>query len=206
MKHKITVYVEAVSLMETINDQLEENLISRMDTDFDKTLDEPDHKKRAKLVKLHKRNVSEVSPVCEEIYPHQVRMRQISINLSFLLENACYNKSYDAVARYFAEYDFLSQTITKEVKKVKNDVLVDFLERCTVLNENYFQVLMTTLETLKYNVIARMTNHPEIYIDLNVEEDSRLDFDTIKDVYKSQLKKLKEDHKKQKKQAVENNV
>lgn len=170
-----------------------------MDDEFDKTLEEPDHKLRSKLVKQHKRNVQDITPVVYEIYPMQVRMTQIETNLSFVLENACYNKSYLAVARYFAEYDFLSQQIKKEVGKVKNsDVLKDFLERSSVLNTNWFDSMTATLAVMKQLVIEKMKNHPEIYIDLDVEKDSELDFEAVKAEYKNTLKKLKEDLKKQK--------
>lgn len=199
MVHDIKNYSVALNAMHTIKAQLSENLLSRMDDEFDKTLEEPDHKLRSKLVKQHKRNVQDVTPVVYEIYPMQVRMTQIETNLSFVLENACYNKSYLAVARYFAEYDFLSQQIKKEVGKVKNsDVLKDFLERSSVLNTNWFDSMTATLAVMKQLVIEKMKNRPEIYIDLDVEKDSELDFEAVKAEYKNTLKKLKEDLKKQK--------
>jgi hypothetical protein len=199
MVHDIKNYSVALNAMHTIKAQLSENLLSRMDDEFDKTLEEPDHKLRSKLVKQHKRNVQDVTPVVYEIYPMQVRMTQIETNLSFVLENACYNKSYLAVARYFAEYDFLSQQIKKEVGKVKNsDVLKDFLERSSVLNTNWFDSMTATLAVMKQLVIEKMNNRPEIYIDLDVEKDSELDFEAVKAEYKKTLKKLKEDLKKQK--------
>ncbi len=199
MVHDIKNYSVALNAMHTIKAQLSENLLSRMDDEFDKTLEEPDHKLRSKLVKQHKRNVQDVTPVVYEIYPMQVRMTQIETNLSFVLENACYNKSYLAVARYFAEYDFLSQQIKKEVGKVKNsDVLKDFLERSSVLNTNWFDSMTATLAVMKQLVIEKMNNRPEIYIDLDVEKDSELDFEAVKAEYKNTLKKLKEDLKKQK--------
>lgn len=199
MVHDIKNYSVALNAMHTIKVQLSENLLSRMDDEFDKTLEEPDHKLRSKLVKQHKRNVQDITPVVYEIYPMQVRMTQIETNLSFVLENACYNKSYLAVARYFAEYDFLSQQIKKEVGKVKNsDVLKDFLERSSVLNTNWFDSMTATLAVMKQLVIEKMKNHPEIYIDLDVEKDSELDFEAVKAEYKNTLKKLKEDLKKQK--------
>jgi hypothetical protein len=199
MVHDIKNYSVALNVMHTIRDQLSENLLSRMDDEFDKTLEEPDHKLRSKLVKQHNRNVQDVTPVVHEIYPMQVRMTQIETNLSFVLENACYNKSYLAVARYFAEYDFLSQQIKKEVGKVKNsDVLKDFLERSSVLNNNWFDSMTATLAVMKQLVVEKMKTRPEIYIDLDVEKDSEWDFEAVKAEYKNTLKKLKEDLKKQK--------
>jgi len=202
MTHDIKNYSVALNLMDTIKEQLSENLLSRMDNEFDKTLEEPDHKLRAKLVKQHKRNVDDVTPVCQEIYPMQVRMTQIEINLGFVLENACYNKSYLAAARYFAEYDFLCQQIKKEANKAKNNtVLQDFLKRSTVLDTNWFEAMSATLAMMQHLVIHRMNHEPEIYIDLDVVKDSNLDFDEVKAEYKNTLKKLKEDLKKQKKVA-----
>jgi len=184
MKHNIENYQAATSLIKTIDEQMSENIIVRMD-------DEPNHKKRTKLVK-------EIEPVSNVIYPMQVRMTQIKTNLLFVLENAVYNKSYAAAAKYFAEYDFLSQQITKEAKKVKNnEAMEDFLQRSTVLNEDYFKVMMETINVMKHLVIHRMNREPEIYIDLDPIKDSELDFDHVKQTYKSTLKKLKEDLKKQ---------
>lgn len=200
MTHDIKNYSVALNLMTEIKDQLSENLLSRMDNEFDKTLQEPDHKLRSKMVKQHKRNVDDVTPVCQEIYPMQVRMTQIETNLEFVLENACYNKSYFAVARYFAEYDFLSQQIKKEANKAKNNtVLQDFLKRSTVLETNWFETMSATLAMMQHLVIHRMNYQPEIYIDLDVIQDSNLDFEEVKVEYKNTLKKLKEDLKKQKK-------
>ena len=198
MAHDIKKYSVALELMASIKEQLTENLLSRMDNDFDKTLEEPDHKRRSKLVKQHKRNVEDVSPVCQKIYPMKIRMTQIEINLGFVLENACYNKSYLSVARYFAEYDFISQQIKKECNKQKNNsVIADFLKRSTVLETNWFESMTSTLTMMQHLVIHRMNYEPEIYIDLDVYKDSELDFDVIKVEYKNTLKKLKDDLKKQ---------
>jgi len=201
MKHDINIFAALLQTIDNIDNQMGENLLSRMDNDFDKTLEEPDHKRRSKLVKQHKRNVEEVTPVVSQIYPMQIRMTHIKTNLSFLLECACYNLSYKSIARYFAEYDFLSQQISKEAGKVKNDVMKDFLSRSTVLSTNWFQMMTETINIMEHLIIHKMHREPEIYIDLNIEEDSKIDFDEIKMEYKNTLKKLKEDLKKQKKVA-----
>ena len=196
MNNRLSDYFYAERLINTIDEQMSENLIARMDSDFDRTLDEPDHKLRSKLVKAHHRNVKEVEPVCSVIYPMQIRMTQIKTNIIFILECARYNRSYTALAKYFAEYDFLCQTIKKELKKAnKNEIVKDFIERTTVLEENYFQVLMDTLPVLKHNVAHKMTFEENSYINLNIEEDSAINFDEIKDAYKTHIKKLKEDMK-----------
>lgn len=197
MKHDINSYGCVVKFIQSVDEQLSENLIARMDSDFDRTLEEPDHKLRAKLVKAHNRNVKEVSPISDVINPLQIRMTQIKTNLVFVLENACYNLSYTAAAKYFAEYDFISQMIKKEVKKqANNPVIKDFIERTTVLNENMFEIMTSTLNTMKTNIQTRMNTVPESYIGLDIERDSSLNFDDVKAAYKAQLKKLKEDHKK----------
>lgn len=197
MKHDINTYSEAMTLVEKIDTQMSENLISRMDSEFDAALEEPDHKKRSKLVKAHHRNVKEVEPVSSVIYPLQIRMTQIKTNVSFILENACYNLSYHALTRYFAEYDFLSQQIKKDAKKVKNDVLADFINEKTVLDENYFQILMDTITVMKENIVYRMTHYPTDYVDLDIDKDSEIVFDDFKHAYKSHIKGLKEELKKQ---------
>ena len=193
----MTLYSSTIDLIQKIDVQMPENLIARMDGEFDRTLEEPDHKLRSKMVKAHNRNVKEVSPVSNAIYPLQIRFTQIKINLIFLLENACYNRSYEALSKYFAEYDFLSQTIKKECKKANNNqVIKDFLDRSTVLEENFFQVLMETIEGMKHGLLHKMHIEPEIYIDLDIEKDSSFEFDEIKSAYKNHIKKLKEDLKK----------
>lgn len=197
LNNHLSDYPNVVNLINTIDEQMSENLIARMDTEFDKTLSEPDHKIRAKMVKAHHRNVKEVSPVSEAISPMQIRMTQIKTNLTFVLECARYNLSYKAVARYFAEYDFLCQNIKKEVKKAaNNEVVKDYIDRTSILEENFFQVLMDTIPTLEHNVIHKMAFEPETYIDLDIHQDSEVVFDDIKEAYKNHIKKLKEDMKK----------
>lgn len=197
MKHNIESYSKAVQLMSMVDVQMSENLIARMDVEFDRTLEEPDHKTRAKMVKTHNRNVKEVSPLSAKIYPMQVRMTQVKTNLKFLLENACYNVSYKALAKYFAEYDFIAQTIKKESKAhANNDVVKDFLRRSTVLDTNFFEVMTDTMGVMKDNIISRMNMVPDTYNDLNIEEDSGIDIGIVKTVYKDHIKSLKEDYKK----------
>lgn len=194
MNHNIESYPSVLELFNNIDSQLSGNLIAKMDTEFDKTLEEPDHKLRSKLVKAHKRNVKEVTPISSAISAHQIRMTQIKTNLTFVLESACYNLSYTAIAEDFAEYDFLSQTIKKECRKAQNNAIVkEFIEQSSVLNENYFDLLLETVDIMKTNVVAKMTREPDIYIDLNIEKDSDICFDDIKSAYKRHLKKLKKD-------------
>ena len=45
------------------------------------------------------------------------------------------------------------------------------------------------------NIVNRMEKYPEQYIDLDIEEDSELVFDVLKDTFKSELKELKEKDK-----------
>jgi len=195
MKHDIASYTDMVAFLNTVDEQMLDNLVVLMETEFDENLTEGDHKLRAKEVKAFNRSVKEVSPVSQTIYPMQVRMMQMRVNVSFLLECAHNKVSYKALAKYLAEYDYTAQKIKKEAKKVKNPTLVDFLERSTCLNTNFFDLLMNTAYQMKTNIVYRMDNYPEQYIDLDIEDDSELVFDTLKDTYKSELKELKEKDK-----------
>lgn len=195
MKHDIASYTDMVAFLNTVDEQMLDNLVVLMETEFDENLTEGDHKLRAKEVKAFNRSVKEVSPISQTIYPMQVRMMQMRVNVSFLLECAHNKVSYKALAKYLAEYDYVSQKIKKEAKKIKNPVLVDFLKRSTCLNTNFFDLLMNTAYQMKTNIVQRMDNYPEQYIDLNVDEDSELVFDVLKDTYKSELKELKEKDK-----------
>ena len=195
MKHDIASYTDMVAFLNTVDEQMLDNLVVLMETEFDENLTEGDHKLRAKEVKAFNRSVKEVSPVSQTIYPMQVRMMQMRVNVSFLLECAHNKVSYKALAKYFAEYDYTAQKIKKEAKKVKNPVLVDFLQRSTCLNTNFFDLLMNTAYQMKTNIVSRMDKFPEQYIDLNIEEDSELVFDVLKDTFKSELKELKEKDK-----------
>ena len=195
MKHDIASYTDMITFLNTVDEQMLDNLVVLMETEFDDNLTEGDHKLRAKEVKAFNRSVKEVSPVSQTIYPMQVRMMQMRVNVSFLLECAHNKVSYKALAKYLAEYDYVSQKIKKETKKVKNPVLVNFLERSTCLNTDFFNLLLNTANQMNANIVNRMDNYPEQYIDLDIEEDSELDFDFLKNTYKSELKALKEKEK-----------
>lgn len=201
MLHELTNY-SVVSFLDDVDQQLEENLIARMDAEFDQTLLEPDHKKRSKLIKEHNRNVKEVSPISDIIYPMMIKLCRLRTNMLFILQNACYNKTYGAVARHLAEYEFFAKEIKKECNRSKNPVIKSFLERSTVLNENYFDLMLKTVEEMQQCVRNRMSVLPDSYIDLDVQQDSDIDFDSLKDEFKFTLKKLKEDKKKQEKNRV----
>lgn len=192
MQHSLSSYSEMSLFLNSVEQQMMDNLIVLMETEFDENLTEDDHKLRAKEVKAFNRSVKEVSPVSQTIYPMQVRMMQMRVNVSFLLECAHNKVSYKALAKYVAEYDFISQQIKKEAKKVKNPVLVDFLERSSCLNTDFFNLLLHTANQMNANIVNRMENYPEQYIDLDVEKDSELEFEVLKDTFKSELKALKE--------------
>ena len=177
-----------LDFLNSVDEQMQDNLIVLMETEFDENLTEGDHKLRAKEVKAFNRSVKEVSPISQTIYPMQVRMMQMRVNVSFLLECAHNKVSYKALAKYLAEYDYTAE-------KIKNPALVDFLERSTCLNFNFFDLLMNTAYQMKTNIVNRMDNFPEQYIDLNIEEDSELVLDVLKDTFKSELKELKEKDK-----------
>ncbi len=195
MKHDIASYTDMVAFLNTVDEQMLDNLVVLMETEFDENLTEGDHKLRAKEVKAFNRSVKEVSPVSQTIYPMQVRMMQMRVNVSFLLECAHNKVSYKALAKYLAEYDYTAQKIKKEAKKVKNPVLVDFLERSMCLNTDFFNLLLKTANQMNANIVNRMEKYPEQYIDLDIEEDSELVFDVLKDTFKSELKELKEKDK-----------
>lgn len=192
MKHELASYNDMVAFLNTVDEQMLDNLVVLMETEFDDNLTEGDHKLRAKEVKAFNRSVKEVSPVSQTIYPMQVRMMQMRVNVSFLLECAHNKVSYKALAKYLAEYDYVSQKIKKETKKVKNPVLVNFLERSTCLNTDFFNLLLNTANQMNANIVNRMDNYPEQYIDLDVEEDSELVFEVLKDTFKSEIKALKD--------------
>lgn len=197
MQYDYVSYSEAKDLMDRIDLQLGDHLVVKMEEDFDQKLTETDYKKRAKANKAFLRDVQEVSPFCEVLYPMQIRMKQIRTNLTFLLEGAHNKVSYKAVAKYFAEYDFLAKEIKKEAKKCKNAAMKGFLEDSTVLDTDFFKTMMDTLSTMQANIRERMRKHPEQYIDLNIEEDSEFVMDDVKAAFKNAQKDLKEARKKQ---------
>lgn len=186
-------YNEADTLMNLVDHQMDEHLVVKMENDFDDKLVETDYKKRAKLTKAFNRSVQEVRPFTENLYPMQCRMRQIRTNLSFLMEQAHNRVSFKAAAKYFAEYDFLSKEIKKEAKKCKNEAMTEYLDSLTVLEFDFFKTMIDTVEVMQKNMQARMKSHPEQYIDLDVEADSKLDIDEVKASFKDALKKLKDD-------------
>lgn len=192
-------YPEVSKLMDAMDAQLSEHLVVKMENDFDDVLVETDYKKRAKATKAFNRSVQEVRPHCELLNPMQIRMMQIRVNLGFLLEEAHNRISYQAVAKYFAEYDFLSKEIKKEAKKCKNEAMKGFLDSATVLESDFFKIMMDTVSVMQKNIQARMEKFPEQYIDLNIQEDSHLDIDEVKVAFKSAIKKLKEDKEKMEK-------
>lgn len=200
MSYDYFEYKEARQLMDQIEQQMEEHLVVKMENDFDEKLLETDYKKRAKATKTFNRSVQEVRPFFEVINPMQCRMRQIRTNLSFLLECAHNKISYKATAKYFAEYDFLAKEIKKEAKKCKNEAMKGYLEDSKVLESDFFRIMLDTLNIMKMNVQERMKRHPEQYINLDVEADSELLVDEIKETFKSTVKKLKEDKEQQEKE------
>lgn len=197
-KHSLKSYTSAYNFMNEIDAQLEEHLLIKMENDFENSLeDNEDHKSRAKRVKKFNRDIKELRPLTEVIYPLQVRYMQIRTNLTFLLECAHNRVSYVALAKYFAEYDFLTQVIKKECNKYKNNEnVLAFLDSSEVLTKNYFDILLDTIEQMRDNIRYRMNKYPEQYLDLDIEKDSEVVFDVIKETYKNQIKKLKEDRKK----------
>jgi hypothetical protein len=196
MNHLLQTYPEVEEYTKLVSEQMNDNIIVLMETKFDNNLDEVDHKKRAKIVKAFNRSIKEVTPVSQLVYPMQVQMMKIRINLEFLLECAHNKISYKALAQDFAEYDFTSQRIKKEIKKeankTKNEALTDFLEKSTCLDFNFFDMLMTTVKQMQENIILRMEKFPEQYIDLDIEVDSHLDLDLVKNVFKDEISKLKQ--------------
>lgn len=194
MYHDVSNYQTIVQLIKDIDAQLEENLLVRMEDEFDNS-EVTDHKERAKLTKKFNQSVKQTAPVVAEIFPLQIRFTQIKTNLTFLLENAHNRVSYVALAQYLAEYDFLKQQIVKECNKAKNNEVVQaFVERSSVLRVNFFEVLEEALGIMCDSIQLRMTNNPEQYIDLDMNEDSRIDMEEIKAVYKHALKKFKKNH------------
>ena len=63
------------------------------------------------------------------------------------------------------------------------------------LNTDFFNLLLKTANQMNANIVNRMEKYPEQYIDLDIEEDSELVFDVLKDTFKSELKELKEKDK-----------
>lgn len=201
MYHNLSSYVVADFLINRIDAQMHENLLVRMENEFDIS-DVEDHKERAKLTKAFNRNMKETRPVVNEIYPLQVRFTQIKTNIIFLLENAHHYVSYVALARNFAEYEFLKKEILKECNKAKNNRAVqDFVERSDVLNTNYFDVFQETVKVMQSNIRQRMRSYPEQYIDLNIDVDSEIDFDACKKAFNDAVKKHKKAHTEAKKAA-----
>lgn len=197
MKHSLQSYPKTIEFLNLIEKEFSDNLVVKMEETFDKNLEETEHQARSKMVKAFQRSVKEVAPVSRTIYPMQIRMIQMRTNVEFLLECAHNKVSYTALAKYFAEYEFLSKEIKKHAQQSKNETLVEFVKNTSLLTENYFQQMMDALSVMKENVISRMNFHPEQYIDLNIKQDSNLDIDIVKESYKNMLKKLKEDLKKQ---------
>ena len=196
MNHVTFEYSEANQLMDDVDSQLSRHLAVDMENGFEASLVEVDYKKRAKLTKASNRSVQEVRPFCEIINPMQNRMIQMRINLSFLLENACYNVSFKSLAEDFAEYEFLSKEIKKEAKLCKNEAMKAFLVSATVLNTDFFKMMVDSAYTMKKNIQEKMNSQSKIYIDLDVEDDSFLEIDLLKKAFKEKIIKLKEDKKK----------
>lgn len=193
MQHSMNSYPEAQNLILAVFNQLGENLITRVDDEFEEAITETDHKKRAKLEKQRRRELAELSPVSGKMYPLQVRMIQLQTNLSFLLENAHNRTSYAALAKYFAEYDFVSKRIKQHARTIKHPALVSFLERCDVLDADFFAFMSSTLESMEKCIRDRMFDCPEQYIDLDVADDSHMDFDAVKAAMKDHKEKLKKE-------------
>jgi len=193
MQHSVTSYPEAQKLMIAVFTQLSENLITRVDDEFEDAITETDHKKRAKLEKQRRRELADLSPISSKMYPLQVRMIHLRTNLSFLLENAHNRTSYAALAKYFAEYDFVSKRIKQHARSIKHPALVSFLERCTVLEADFFAVMTDTLANMEKCIRTRMIQCPEQYIDLDVADDSHMDFDAVKASMKDHKEKLKKE-------------
>ena len=188
-----SLYQAVRTLIIEVREQLEENLIVRVDNEFEETITETDYIKRAKLEKQRRRELAEIDPISSEMYPLQIRMIQLQTNLSFLLENAHNKVSYPALARYFSEYDFLAKRITKIAKKSKHPALQDFLKRTTVLTENFFSIMNLTLGDMRDHILKRMRQHPEQYIDLNPETDAHIDMDVVKAAFKARTDELKKE-------------
>lgn len=180
-------------MMADADAQLGDHLAVRMENEFDQTLTETDYQKRAKATKAFNRTLKEASPTCSSMYPMQVRFMQMRTNVSFLLECAHNRVSYRALAEDFAEYDFLAREIKKEAKKGNNDTLKRFLTEARVLDTNFFQVMLSTAEVMQKNMLQRMADHPEQYIDLNPEVDAQIDIDEMKHTFKEKQKKLKDE-------------
>lgn len=194
MKHDINVrYQFNDRRFDTIEAQMSENLIARMENRQEESVTETDYKQRAKLEKKHRRDVAEVAPVSAIIYSMQIRMIQIRTNLTFLMENAHNRTSYPALAKYFAEYEFLAKEITKACKKSKNEEMTAFLDRSQVLTWNFFELLKITLGDMRECIVIRMRECPHQYIDLDIEKDSEIDMELVKKAYKSKLADLKKE-------------
>lgn len=193
MSYEVFPCEEAHQTMDAADAQLSGYLVVQMESDFDEALTETDYKKRAKATKAFNRTIQEITPVCGVLNPMQIRFMQIRTNLGFLLENAHNRVSFKAAAKYFAEYDFLAKEIKKEAKKCNVQEMKDFIESAPVLNTNFFQVMMNTVEVMKANMLQRMSDYPEQYLDLDPEVDSAIDIEEIKKAFKDKQKDLKEE-------------
>lgn len=202
MYRNISSYVVADFLIDRIDALMAENLLVRMENEFDIS-DVEDHKQRAKMTKAFNRNMQDARSVVCEIYPLQIRFTQIKVNLNFLLENAHHYVSYVALARMFAEYEFLRKEIAKECNKAKNhEVIQEFVGRSSdVLKANYFEAFQDTVDGMQHLIQQRMQQYPEQYIDLDVDVDSAIDFDVCKEAFNDAVKKYKKAHNESKKAA-----
>ena len=175
-----------------MNNNLNYALSVRLEDDFDKSNTETDHKLRAKMVKEFNRKAKVFHVLTDDIYTSQVAIRRTARSIRFIIESAINNVCYKELVKLFATIDFHSKLIVKECKKVNEYEVQRFLkENDLTLGADTFRMMLDTINCLNESLKEWIPNHKEYFIHYDVERDTYIDMDMIKEVFKNTQKELK---------------
>lgn len=175
-----------------MNNNLNYVLSVRLEDDFDKSNTETDHKLRAKMVKEFNRKMKVFHELTDNIYTSQVAIRQTARNIRYIIECAINNVCYKELVKLFATIDFHSKLIVRECKKVNEYEVQRFLkENDLTLGADTFRMMLDTINSLNESLKEWIPNHKEYFIQYDVERDTYIDMDMIKEVFKNTQKELK---------------
>lgn len=175
-----------------MNNNLNYALSVRLEEDFDKSNTETDHKLRAKMVKEFNRKMKVFHELTDNIYTSQVAIRQTARNIRYIIECAINNVCYKELVKLFATIDFHSKLIVRECKKVNEYEVQRFLkENDLTLGADTFRMMLDTINSLNESLKEWIPNHKEYFIQYDVERDTYIDMDMIKEVFKNTQKELK---------------